>query len=60
MQWNELDKYYALPALLVGVGNPEACTLTGIVDFFAAPQPSLHELSYVTAGGHDVGATCMP
>ena len=38
MQWNEPDRYYALLALLVGVGNPEACTLTGIVDFFTAPS----------------------
>uniref|UniRef100_K3ZM59 F-box domain-containing protein n=1 Tax=Setaria italica TaxID=4555 RepID=K3ZM59_SETIT len=43
MQWNELDRYYILLALLVGVGNPEACTIKGI-------------LSHVAAGGHDVGA----
>uniref|UniRef100_K3Z0H1 Uncharacterized protein n=1 Tax=Setaria italica TaxID=4555 RepID=K3Z0H1_SETIT len=56
MQWNEPHRYYALLALLVGVGNPEACTLKGIVDFFTTLQPSLHELSHTTMGGHDVGA----
>uniref|UniRef100_K3ZMT2 Uncharacterized protein n=1 Tax=Setaria italica TaxID=4555 RepID=K3ZMT2_SETIT len=56
MEWNEPDRYYALLPLLVGVGNSEACTLTGIVDFFAVPQPSLHELSHAAAGGHNVGA----
>jgi len=60
MQWNEPDKYYALLALLVGVGNPVACTLTGIVDFFAARKPSLHALSRDAAGGHDVGPPCPP
>uniref|UniRef100_K3YD53 Uncharacterized protein n=1 Tax=Setaria italica TaxID=4555 RepID=K3YD53_SETIT len=30
MQWNKTDRYYALLTLLVGVGNPEACTLKGI------------------------------
>uniref|UniRef100_K3ZNZ4 F-box domain-containing protein n=1 Tax=Setaria italica TaxID=4555 RepID=K3ZNZ4_SETIT len=56
MQWNEPDRYHALLALLVGVGNPEACTIKGIVDFFAVPKPSLHKLSRAAAGGHDVGA----
>uniref|UniRef100_K3ZE65 F-box domain-containing protein n=1 Tax=Setaria italica TaxID=4555 RepID=K3ZE65_SETIT len=51
-----LKTYYALLPLLVRVGNPEACTLTGIVDFFAAPQPSLHELPRATASRHNVGA----
>uniref|UniRef100_K3ZMU4 Uncharacterized protein n=1 Tax=Setaria italica TaxID=4555 RepID=K3ZMU4_SETIT len=51
-----LRTYYALLALLVGVGNPKACTLKGIVDFFTAPQPSLHELSRAMVGGHNVGA----
>uniref|UniRef100_K3ZN97 Uncharacterized protein n=1 Tax=Setaria italica TaxID=4555 RepID=K3ZN97_SETIT len=43
MQWNEPDRYYALLALLVSVGNPEACTIKGI-------------LSRVVVGRHDVGA----
>ena len=38
MQWNKPDRYYALLALLVAVGNPLAWTLIRIVDFFAAPQ----------------------
>uniref|UniRef100_K3YYR5 Uncharacterized protein n=1 Tax=Setaria italica TaxID=4555 RepID=K3YYR5_SETIT len=56
LEWLDPDRYYNLIALLVGVANPQACTLKGIADFFAGTDPFLNELSHTTAGGHNVGA----
>uniref|UniRef100_K3ZLW1 F-box domain-containing protein n=1 Tax=Setaria italica TaxID=4555 RepID=K3ZLW1_SETIT len=54
--WRDPDRYYNLLTLLVGVANPQACTLKGIADLFGSTDPSLNELSRATAGGHNVGA----
>uniref|UniRef100_K3Y212 Uncharacterized protein n=1 Tax=Setaria italica TaxID=4555 RepID=K3Y212_SETIT len=49
LEWLDPDRYYNLLALLVGVANPQACTLKGIADFFAGTDPSLNKLSCATA-----------
>uniref|UniRef100_K4AKT7 F-box domain-containing protein n=1 Tax=Setaria italica TaxID=4555 RepID=K4AKT7_SETIT len=55
-KWLNPDRYYNLLALMVGVANPQACTLKGIADFFTGTNPSLNEVSCAAAGGHNVGA----
>ena len=60
MQWNEPDRYYALLTLLVGVGNPEAYTLTRIVDFFAAPSHPSMSSPALPRVGTMWGPTCTP
>uniref|UniRef100_K3ZDJ3 Uncharacterized protein n=1 Tax=Setaria italica TaxID=4555 RepID=K3ZDJ3_SETIT len=56
LEWLDPDRYYNVLALLVGVVNPQACTLKGIADFFTGTDPSLNKLSHATVGGHNVGA----
>ncbi|RCV37125.1 hypothetical protein SETIT_8G038100v2 [Setaria italica] len=61
MEWYQPDRYYSLLHLLVGVGNPEASMLRGILDFFGGAgglpsHPSLDELSRAATGGLNVAA----